>query len=31
MTLSYTYGKAGKVSILGYFTVVFSIIFGTDK
>jgi drug/metabolite transporter (DMT)-like permease len=28
MTLSYKYGEAGKVSILGYFTVVFSIIFG---
>ena len=28
MTLSYRYGEAGKVSILGYFTVVFSILFG---
>jgi drug/metabolite transporter (DMT)-like permease len=28
MTLSYKYGEAGKVSILGYFTVIFSILFG---
>lgn len=28
MTLSYRYGEAHKVSILGYFTVVFSLIFG---
>lgn len=28
MTLSYRYGEAGKVSILGYFTVIFSVVFG---
>ncbi len=28
MTLSYRYGEAGKVSIIGYFTVIFSILFG---
>ncbi len=28
MTMSYRYGEAHKVSILGYFTVIFSLVFG---
>jgi drug/metabolite transporter (DMT)-like permease len=28
MTLSYKYGEAGKVSILSYFNIIFSLIFG---